>query len=151
MDATPYLQPLATFDPDELDRAGVGRLKDEFRVRADGPGRWITDGWPSYLESDLPATDYPLPDRSLAPIRAIGLPVDMPGGSIEVWWRGDHERWSGTRSVHCRLAPDPSRSSRGWFLPTDRLPHWCPGNSLHLRVFFRSPGVVAAGAPLLLR
>lgn len=145
MDASPYLRPIASRD--DQGPASSGHLKGTYRVTAVGAGRWLTTGWPSFLEFDLPAigesSDPP------TPIRAIGLPIDMPGASVEVWWRGDHDRWSETRSVHCRL--EPSQTGRGWALPTDRLPHWRPARSRHLRLFFRTPGIVAVGAPRLLR
>jgi hypothetical protein len=150
MDASPYLQPVA--DRGDLVPAAVGHLESSSRIQATGAGRWIAAGWPAYLDYCVPATTGQGSDSSPGPraaIRALGLPVDMPGASIEVWWRGDHDHWSETRSVRCRL--DPSRPGKGWVLPTDRLPHWEPGESRHLRLLFRTAGVAAVDAPQLLR
>jgi hypothetical protein len=158
MDASRHLQRIV--DVGDLDHATIGQLVGSFRVTALEPGRWITSGWPSYLEFAVPATTGPgrvATSASPAQIRAIGLPMDMPGALIEVWWRGDHDRWSETRSVRCRLAASQSGQGQGqgkdegWAIPTDRLPHWESDRARHLRLFFRTPGVVAAGAPRLIR
>jgi hypothetical protein len=145
MDASAYLQPVAARG--DLVPAAVGQLESSFRIRSMGTGRWIATGSPAYLEYDLPATATTGQGRGL--IRALGLPLGMPGASIEVWWRGDHDRWSVTRSLRCRL--DPSQPGRGWVLPTDRIPHWEPGESRHLRLLFRTSGVATVDAPRLLR
>ena len=146
MDASPYLR-RGTASPD-LIPAAVGHLEGSSRLQEAGQGRWLATGRPAYLEYEVPA----IASGDGQAVRGLALPLDMPGGgSIEVWWRGDHDRWSETRSVRCRFDVSQSGQGPGWVLPTDRLPHWSPREARHLRLLFRTPGLVAVGTPWFLR
>jgi hypothetical protein len=144
MDATPYLRPDDGPGSAGADALSVGRRVALFRVRDAGDGRCLSAGWPSFIEYELTG-----PEPSDA--RALGLPGTDPGGVVEVWWRGDRQRWSETRSVRLRLRSDPPHADRGWLLPLDRLPHWDPSEARRVRLLFHAAGPVAAAPPRLLR
>lgn len=137
MDATPYLRP--------ADGPGsalaVGRRVALYRVREAGGNRYVSAGWPSFVE-------YELIGPGAADAGTLGLTGSDP---VDVWWRGDGERWSETRSVRLRPKPDPACPDRGWLLPLDRLPHWGPSDARRVRLLYRAPGPIAVSAPRLLR
>jgi hypothetical protein len=147
MDASPYLVPITASS--DLSPASVGRLEGAYQLRRGQSGEWIAPGKFSFLQYAVVVPSSP----GLLSVRALGLTADMPGASIELWWRGDHTPWSETRSIQCRIepggnGPDPGRD---WMIAIDRLPHWEPGSARHYRFLFRSPGTIAVGAPRLLR
>jgi hypothetical protein len=131
MDATAFLR------PDSGGGLGSqGRESARFGVRDDGAGRLISTGWPSFVEYDMGGSD---PARA----KSLRLSLDRsPAGLVEVWWRGDRERWSETRSIRLR----PHRVGV-WLLPLDRLPHWDPSDARRVRLLFHSPGPVSTEAP----
>jgi hypothetical protein len=81
---------------------------------------------------------------------ALGLTFegDAAAGVVEVWWKGEGGKWSGTRSVRLRPHPGPEGD---WLLPFDRLPHFDPAEARRVRLLFHAEGPVALGAPKLLR
>jgi hypothetical protein len=140
MDATPYLHPSG--GTDVATAVAIGRPVRFFRVRSTADGHYDADGWPSFVEFEMIPTE-PLAARSLE------LTADTPGGVTEVWWRGEHGRWSETRSV--RLHPVPKPSAAAWRLPLDSLPHWEPSEAARIRLLFHKSGRLASSAPRLLR
>jgi hypothetical protein len=140
MDASPYLSPA---DGAPTDPITVGRPVALFRVREVG-GRYVAAGWPAFIEYEMTGSD---PDRVLA----LALTVRGAGtaGPVEVWWRGDREKWSETRSVRLRPPADPARLVGSWRLPLDRVPHFDPSEARRVRLLFHAPGPVALEAPRL--
>ena len=136
MDASPYL----VADETGLETAAVGRASVRFRVVGG-----VAEGWPSFVE-------YEMGPPGAAGARAIGFDGRNPASpaAVEVWWRGEGERWSETRSV--RLRPPATSTGRvRWVLPLDRLPHWDPTEARRLRLFYHGAGPLAVSSPRLLR
>jgi hypothetical protein len=144
MDASPYLRPIA--DLDSTGPLDVGRLEGTYQISEAGSGRWIASGRPAYLDYEIPT-----PTGPDDPIRYLALPAERRPTAVELWWRGDLDRWSPLRSIRFRLDGSPGGPDSAWAIATDRLPHWEPGKPRHLRLLFRTPGVVAVGAPRLIR
>lgn len=140
MDATPYLRPV---EGSGRSTVAVGRAVDRFRVREGGGGRLVSAGWPAFVEYEMGLSAPGGTD-------ALGLTFegDAAAGVVEVWWKGEGGKWSGTRSVRLRPQPGPEGD---WLLPFDRLPHFDPAEARRVRLLFHAEGPVALGAPKLLR
>ncbi|HWE37151.1 MAG TPA: hypothetical protein VG406_11345 [Isosphaeraceae bacterium] len=145
MDASPYLNPDQLFVEDLV--VAVGRRvppTDAWNhIRAAGPGRYTTDGWPSHVEFELVA-----PTGRADDARFLCIPGGSPGQWMEVWWAGPAGAWSESRSIRWR--PDPAREAAAWSLDLARLPHWRTDDVRRLRVFFRKPGTYPLGEPRLI-
>jgi len=141
MDATPYLRPAD--GPASAVAVAVGRRVALYRVREAGAGRYVSAGWPSFVEYELTGLD---------PSHARALGMSLAGSDpVDVWWRDAGQRWSESRSVRLRSRPAPTRPEGAWLLPLDRLPHWEPPAARRLRFLYHAPGPIAAAAPRLLR
>jgi hypothetical protein len=145
MDATPYLRRGPSNDPVSV---AVGRPVSLYRVAASGPGRYVSAGWPSFIEFELSGDDP-------ADARALTLSGSTPADTIEVWWKPDGQKWSETRSIrlrpHSDPGADPTRSDGAWTLPLDQLPHWDPTGVRRVRLLLHAAGPVAVGEPRLIR
>lgn len=134
MDATPYL-----IARKAVETGRSGRLTSRFRLRTTETGQLVSDGWPSFLEYEM--------DGDGASTSTLNLTVDSDtGGLLELWWRGEAERWSETRSI--RLHP---RSGGDWNLALEKIPHWDPAGARRLRILFHDAGPVSSVAPRLIR
>jgi hypothetical protein len=116
----------------------VARLVRQSRVEPTGRDRFVSVGWPAYLEYQLgPEADH---------AQALALSDVRTGHDVELWWADDDGRWSPNRSAWWKPGPD-----QDWAVPLDRLPHWQRGHVRQLRVYFHEAGPVALAPPKLLR
>jgi hypothetical protein len=137
MDATPFLEPAA--DPPIHPVVAVGRRVSRYRMLESGVERYEATGYPAFLEYVMPT--------SAVDARALVLSGRTPGGIVELWWRGEQQQWSETRSVRLRLPPGVTDSR----LALGRLPHWEQAESERIRILFHEAGEIALTAPSLLR
>ncbi len=139
MDATPYLRAEAV----PMTPVSQSHQVALYRVREVGEGRYLASGWPSFIEFEWTKTEKP---DALALALALALSGSAP---VDVWWRGDHERWSETRSLRLRL--DPAQSFGPRLLPLAELPHWNPSAMRRIRLLYHEAGPIAVAAPRLVR
>ncbi|GAC1473830.1 MAG: hypothetical protein NVSMB9_23140 [Isosphaeraceae bacterium] len=144
MDVTRYLQRADSPDLNPEATVSVARPVTLYRVRDEGQDRYVAAGWPAFIEFEFQGSDP-------ASARALEMSAFDPSQSVEVWWRGDRQRWSETRSVRFHSDATLCPSARGWLLPLDRLPHWDPSEARRLRLLFHAPGPLAVASPRLIR
>lgn len=129
MDATRFVDPV-TSDP-SVTTVAAGRPVDTYRLVDRGAERYETAGYPSFLEYRIEPT--------VGDAHALELTGATPGGLVDLWWRGEGQRWSETRSVRLRLRPGRMDSR----LDLENLPHWSPADSCRFRLLFHEPGSIA--------
>jgi hypothetical protein len=137
MDATRFVRP-ATSDS-SLTMVAAGRAVDTYRLVDRGAERYETIGYPSFLEYQI--------EPEVGDAHALKLTGATPGGLVDLWWRGEGQKWSETRSVRLRLRPGRMDSR----LDLKRLPHWSPADSNRFRLLFHEPGSIALEEVKLVR
>lgn len=142
MDATPYFSSASgTIDSGSI--LASGRPVALYRVFEEAPGRFVSAGWPSFIE-------YELEGRGDG-ARVLLLSQTGPSDLVEVWWRGEVGKWSETQSVRIRtrdIAADARASSA---LSLEALPHWNASQTRRIRLLFHEAGPVAVTEPRLIR
>jgi hypothetical protein len=149
MDASCFLKPTSKSSKNGLSGRG-GHLVGFSGVRREAEGRYVTTGWPSFLEFELPVeVDPVLPDPGGRAAIALCLPQEYAGCRMEIWWAGRDNFWSEGRSIVWQ--PEPEAANQDLAVPLDRLPHWDSHTVRRIRVMFRSRQSIAFAAPRLLQ